>query len=101
MVPLQGLPCEKQLRHDGKDNETDDFLYYFQLDKIERTSIVYKSYAVGRYLTAVFKEGYAPRKGNDCNQRPVAGYSRLVESEVSVPGKSHEDVAQYEKYDSI
>jgi hypothetical protein len=48
------------------------------LNKGEGTTIIDKANAVGWYLTAVFKEGYAPRKGNDAYEWPVTAHACLL-----------------------
>lgn len=60
MIPVQGLSGEENLRHYGKYDEADDFLYHLELHEIERSAIVYESESVSRYLATVFKECDAP-----------------------------------------
>ena len=64
MVPVQLLVLEKEVGNHGKHYQRYALLDYLQLYQVERTAIVNKSDAVGRYLTAVLKESYRPRKGN-------------------------------------
>jgi hypothetical protein len=57
------------LKHDvGNDTEhgqRDAFLDDLQLNEVEGTSIFYEANTVGWHLTAVFKEGDAPRESDD------------------------------------
>ena len=60
MVPLQGLTLEHDRYDHRKYCQRNNFLDHFQLHEVERTSVAVEADAVGRYLSYVFKECYAP-----------------------------------------
>ena len=57
---MKRLSGEHTLGYYREDNQTYNFLYHFQLYKVERTTILDESDTVGWYLTAVVKEGNSP-----------------------------------------
>ena len=57
---MQILTLKEDVGDDGEDTETDALLYDLELNEIERTAIAIESHTVGRHLTAILKEGYAP-----------------------------------------
>lgn len=63
MIPMQTLALEEDIGNDGEDDEGNTFLYHLELNQREWSAIVDKAHAVGRHLTAVFKEGYRPTEG--------------------------------------
>ena len=60
MIPMKVLSLKKNVGDDGEDTETDALLYDLELNEIERTAIALESHTVGRHLTAILKERYAP-----------------------------------------
>lgn len=60
MIPLQTLVLKENVGDDYKHRQTYALLYHLQLDEAERAAIAGEAYPVGRYLTAIFEEGYAP-----------------------------------------
>ena len=48
MIPSEGLGFEDCDYDDGKYGQRDGFLYDFQLDKVERASVLHSTDAVGR-----------------------------------------------------
>ena len=60
MIPLQSLVLEQQGNYYGEDSQGNHFLDDLELDKIERTAVVGKTYSVGRDLRAIFEKRYAP-----------------------------------------
>lgn len=95
VIPMHALPLEEDTCNDGKDDERHAFLYHLQLHQRERTAVADEAEAVCRHLTAVFEESYRPAEGDDTYQGPVAARARLLQLEMSVPGKGHEDIAQH------
>ena len=57
---MQILPLKQDIRYYGKHTETDALLDDLELNKIKRTAIAFESHTVGRHLTAILKERYAP-----------------------------------------
>ena len=57
---MQILALKEDIGDDGEDTETDALLDDLELNEIERTAIALESHAVGRHLTAIRKERYAP-----------------------------------------
>lgn len=60
VIPMQTLPLEENVGYDGEHAEADAFLNHFELYQVERASVSLETDAVGRNLTAIFKEGYSP-----------------------------------------
>lgn len=98
---MESLSFKQQRYDDRKDNERHHLLNDLELYKRERSAVVNIPQPVGRHLTDVFKQGDAPRKENDGHERPVAAHAGLLQFQVAVPGKSHEDVGANQQYDSI
>ncbi len=71
MIPMQILTLEHDVGYYCEHSKTDTFLHHFQLYEREGTTVSFKAHAVGGHLTAVFKEGYCPRKDDDAYQRPL------------------------------
>ena len=71
MVPVEVLMLEHDIGYDGKDGQRYTLLDDLELYQIEGAAIAFETHPVGRNLTAVFKEGDAPREGNDAEQGPV------------------------------
>ena len=78
MVPMQMRTLEQDVRDDSEDCQRDAFLNDFQLYEVKRSAIAFKTYSVGRNLTAVFEKGNHPRKGDDADNRPVVADARLL-----------------------
>ena len=75
VVPPEGLATKHQSGQDGKDDERNDFLHHLELDERERSAIAFETYAVGRHLAHIFKQGNSPRKQYDHNQGPTGTYA--------------------------
>ena len=78
MVPVQVIALKHDVRNDCKHSQRDAFLNNLQLHQRERAAIFDESEAIGRHLTAIFKEGDAPRESNHAYQRPVVTDARLL-----------------------
>ena len=78
VIPMKWLSGKHALSYYREDDKTDNFLYYLQLDEVERTAVVNESDTVGWHLTAVLKEGDAPWEGDGGYQRPVGWYACLL-----------------------
>ena len=98
---MKALVLEHQVGDDGEDRQRDTFLNNLQLNQIERSAVSCKTNAVGRHLTTVLEEGDTPREGDNANQGPVAGRASLLQFQMPVPGKCHEDIAQDEEQDRV
>ena len=101
MVPVELLVLEDEVGNHGEDHQRDAFLNHLELDEVERTAIIDKANAVGGNLTAVLEEGNHPGEGNDEVERPVRRDARLLKTQVTIPGESHEDIAHYEQQNRI
>ena len=71
VVPMEGFGLEDGDDDDGKDGQRDGFLYDFQLNKVERSSVDFRTDAVGGNHEAVLNQCDAPRKQDEQNERPV------------------------------
>ena len=60
MVPSEGLGLEDRDHDDGKDGQRDGFLYDFQLDKVERSTVLHGTDAVGGNHEGIFEQGDSP-----------------------------------------
>ena len=89
------------VRNDTEHRNGNALLNHFKLNDVEGTSVAVEAESVCRYLTAILKEGNTPRKSDDTDEWPVAGNARLLETEMPIPSKRHEDVAQYKQDDGI
>ena len=69
---------EHDVGNDAEYGQRDALLYDLQLDEVEGTSIFYEADTIGRYLTAVFEEGDAPRENNNADEGPVAAGARFL-----------------------
>ena len=78
MVPMQMGTLEHDVGNDTKDCQRDALLNHLQLNEVEGTAVLYEANAVGRHLTAVLKEGDAPRESNHPDKRPVVADPRLL-----------------------
>lgn len=98
MVPMEWLPLEDQSGKQREDRDGDNLLNDFQLHQTERATVADKADAVSRHLTAVLKEGQSPRYEDNHQQGCVVGDGAgLLQLEVPIPGKGHEDVADNEQ----
>ena len=93
MVPTESFGLENRDDDDGEHGQWDGFLYDFQLDKIERASVLHRSDAVGGYHERIREQGNAPRHEDDKKERPVLWTGDYLEQfELSIPGKCHENI---------
>lgn len=86
VVPAQVF-AEVEGNEDAEDDQGDDFLNHLQLHGGETGG----ADAVGRDLEAVLEEGDGPTDKDHLPER------LLAKAEVTVPGKSHENVGECEK----
>ena len=98
VVPMQILALEEYVGYHCKNAQTDAFLQYLELHKVERTAIAIETHAVGWHLAAVFKKGYAPRQTYNSNQGPATADSRLLQTQMPIPCQCHEDIAGDKQY---
>ena len=78
MVPMQMSALEHDVGNNTEYSQRDALLNDLQLDEVKRTTVLDKAKAVGRYLTAVFKEGDAPREDDNADEGPVVGNTVLL-----------------------
>ena len=90
---MQVCALEHDVGNDAEYGQRDTFLYDLQLNKVKGTAIFYKAETSSGYLTAVLEEGYHPREGDDADEWPIVGYAVLLEFQMPIPSKRHEDVA--------
>ena len=101
VVPVKRFSPEKHHGEDGEYNQSDCFLYDFQLHKRECTAVALESDSVGRHLAGVFQQGDSPRYEDYHIKRSVGGENlHLLKFQMAIPGESHEYVRDYEKSDS-
>ena len=62
MVPLQPLVLEKESNDDREYGKRYHFLYYLELHEVERPSVFFEAYPVGRDLCAVFEKCHTPTR---------------------------------------
>ena len=70
MIPVNVLSLKHDIGYNGEDHQADALLDNLELYQTEWSSIGFKSYAVGRHLTAIFEECYSPRKCDNTDERP-------------------------------
>lgn len=90
---MELLPLEEDVCNDTEDNKRYDLLYNLQLHQRERTTVADESDTIGWYQKAVLDAGNCPREENYDIERPVGRYAGLVELQVTIPCKCHEDIA--------
>ena len=97
MVPTEGL-CLKHRNHDdGEHGQRYGFLDDFQLNKVERASVLHRTNPVGGNHEGILEQGDAPRHQDDQKKRPVFRWRDDFEQfQLSVPGKCHEDIGDDE-----
>ena len=78
MVPMQMSALEHDVGNNTEYSQRDALLNDLQLDEVKRTTVLDKAKTVGRYLTAVFKEGDAPRENDNADEGPVAAGARFL-----------------------
>ena len=71
MIPSEGLRFEDGDHDDGKNGQRNGFLYDFQLDKVERASVLHGTDTVGGNHEGILKQCDAPRHQYDEKKRPV------------------------------
>ena len=71
------------------------------MHEIERTTVIYKTNAVGWHLTAILEEGNRPREGDNQIKGPMRRDARLLKAQMSIPGESHKHIAQNEQQNRI
>ena len=101
VIPVEVVALEHDIGHDSEHSQRDALLYDLQLHQVEGSTIVNESQPIGRHLATVFEEGDAPREGDDAQQRPVARHARLLQTQMTIPGKRHENIAQNEQDDGV
>ena len=101
VVPLQCFAFEEHDGEEGEDGDGDDLLYHLELHESEGSAIAYESDAVGRYLAGIFEECQEPTdEDDDVEWCVVRDEFHLLQLEVAVPGKGHEDVRYDKQKDS-
>ncbi len=102
MVPLDALSFENEYGENGEDCNGNHFLYHFQLHQIKGTAVSYESHPVGWNLTEILRESQKPGKHYNQNKRSmVSNDIHGLKFEMTIPGKSHEDIGDYQKSDGV
>ena len=71
------------------------------MHECEGTAVAFEADTVGRDLEAVLEEGNRPREGDDADEWPGCGHMHLLEFEVAIPRKGHEDVGTYKEENGV
>ena len=69
MIPAKRLILKEDQCKERKDQKGYNFLYYFQLNQREGTSILMKPYTIGRHLKRILDQRNTPTQQNDSSQR--------------------------------
>ena len=97
VVPTEGLCLEHRDDDDSEHRQRNGFLDDFQLNKVERASVLHGSDAIGWNHEGILEQGDAPRHKDDKKKRPVFRWRDDFEQfQLSVPGKCHEDIGDDE-----
>ena len=99
MVPLEGFGAEQGDSQGGEHRDGNGLLDDFQLHEAEGPAVDAAPDVVGGNHEEVFDEGDTPAGENHEDQRPVGADVHLLQLEVAVPGKGHEEVADDEEDD--
>jgi len=75
---MQVSALEHDVGNDAEYSQRDTLLNDLQLNEVEGTSVFYEAQTIGRHLTAVLKEGDAPREDDDADEGPVAAGAVLL-----------------------
>lgn len=100
VVPFQGFIPEKDQSEAGEHQQCDYFLDYFELNQCERTAVFGIAHAVGRHHKAIFQQGDTPTGDYHAHDSGFLKKRQMLEFQVPVPGKSHEDVGANEEENS-
>ena len=91
MVPTEGFGLEHRDDDDSEHRQRNGFLDDFQLNKVERASVLHRTDAVGGDHEGILEQGDAPWHQDDKKQRPVFRRGDdFKQFQLSVPCKSHE-----------
>ena len=99
VVPLECFSAEHGDSHGGEHRDGNGLLDDLQLHEAEGPAVDAAPDVVGGNHEEVFDEGDTPAGENHEDQRPVGADVHLLQLEVAVPGKGHEEVADDEKDD--
>ena len=75
---MQVSALEHDVGNDAEHSQRDTLLDDLQLNEVEGSSVFYEAQTIGRHLTAVLKEGDAPREDDDADEGPVAAGAVLL-----------------------
>ena len=78
VVPMQMGALEHDVGNDAEYSQRDALLNDLQLNEVKRATVLDEAKTVGRNLTAVFKEGNAPREDDNADEGPVAAGARFL-----------------------
>ena len=92
MIPMELLALEQETGNHSEDYQRHSLLNDLQLDKTVWPAIAREAILVGRDHKAILKECYSPRERYDSYQRPRIAYLHLLQTEMTIPGKRHEDI---------
>lgn len=101
MIEAKSLVAEANERENSKDRKRYNFLYHFEFDERKRSTIVAKTYAVGRYLAAILKERNAPAYQDYAQHPELLEAFHFAKLQVTIPRHGHEAVAHYQEQNSV
>ena len=101
MVPMQLLVLKDKVGDDSEDHQRDALLDHLELDKVKGTAVIDKTDAICGNLATVLEEGDHPREGDDEVEGPVVRDARLLQTQVTIPGECHENIAHDEQQNRI
>lgn len=101
MVESQCFTFENEDGNQSEDRKRDELLDDFELPQIKRTAIVYVTDSVCRNHKAIFKQGNTPAKQNNHGKGELAKPSRVLQSQMAIPCKCHENIGTDQQQYSI
>ena len=92
MIPMQRFSFKQYGSEYCKDDKRHYFLDNLKLHQRKRTAIAYEPDAIGRNLKWILRQRYHPREQNNGIERLVGDNFHLLQLQMPVPGKRHEDI---------
>ena len=78
MIPMERLALERRGTEKDENDQSNNLLYHLELHQTERTTIVAKPDAIGRYLEAILEQSQKPTEQNDTEQRQMVEPADLL-----------------------
>ena len=93
MIPMERLALERRGTEKDENDQSNNLLYHLELHQTERTTIVAKPDAIGRYLEAILEQGQKPTEQNDTEQRQMGEPAELLAHlQMAIPSARHKNV---------